>query len=105
MDLDTIYNLILTGGMGIITFFLKRSFDNLDSRASKDELSELKETIKGFDDRYASKTELNEIKKVVDKISDKIDDIKDNSVRNEEFLRCFNRLEEKIDNIIDMRRG
>lgn len=33
MDFDAIYNMILTIGMGAITFFLKRSFDKLDSRA------------------------------------------------------------------------
>lgn len=38
MDLEVIYNLILTGGIGVIAFFLKRSFDKLDSRASKEEL-------------------------------------------------------------------
>lgn len=104
MDFDTIYNLILTGALGIISFFLKRSYDVLDSRASKPEVTELKEQIKGFDDKYASKSELNELKKTIDKISDKIDDIKDNGVRNEEFIRSVTRLETKIDNIIDTSR-
>lgn len=45
MDFDTIYNMILTVGMGAITFFLKRSFDKLDSRASHSDVEELKKSL------------------------------------------------------------
>lgn len=45
MDFDTIYNMILTVGMGAITFFLKRSFDKLDSRASHSDVEELKNKL------------------------------------------------------------
>ena len=104
MDFDTIYNLILTGALGVISFFLKRSFDALDSRASKSDVAEIKEMMKGYDDKYASKSELNEMKKTIDKISDKIDEIKDSSVRSEDFIRSITRLETKLDNIIDTSR-
>lgn len=104
MDFDTIYNLILTGALGIISFFLKRSYDVLDSRASKADVTEIKEMMKGYDDRYASKSELNELKKTIDKIADKIDEIKDSSVRSEDFIRSITRLETKLDNIIDTSR-
>lgn len=100
MDFSTIYNLILTTAIGIITFFLKRSFDKLDSCASKDELRELKEKIENADEKYASKAELNDLKKSIDKINDKIDDIKSHTLRSEEFLRITTRLENKIDNLM-----
>lgn len=100
MDFSTIYNLILTTAIGIITFFLKRSFDKLDSRASKEELHELKEKIENADEKYASKAELNDLKKSIDKINDKIDDIKSNTLRSEDFLRVTTRLENKIDDLM-----
>lgn len=78
MDFDTIYNMILTVGMGAITFFLKRSFDKLDSRAShsdveelknklasrasRSDVDELKDKLESADEKYASKSELNELK-------------------------------------------
>lgn len=103
MEFSTIYNLILTTAIGIITFFLKRSFDKLDSRASKEELHELKEKVEKADEKYASKAELDELKAKIDKIGDKIDDIKSNTLRTEEFLRFSTKIESKIDDM--MRRG
>lgn len=115
MDFDTIYNMILTVGMGAITFFLKRSFDKLDSRASRSEVEELKrkietrascleiEELKGkiesADEKYASKSELNELKKSIEKIENNIDFLKENTVRNADFIRTMTRLENKIDDL------
>lgn len=100
MDFSTIYNVILTTAIGIISFFLKRSFDKLDSRASKDELRELKEKIENADDKYASKAEMDDLKKSIDKINDKIDEIKSNTLRREDFLQVTTRLESKIDDLM-----
>ena len=102
MDFDTIYNMILTIGMGAITFFLKRSFDKLDSRASRSEVDELKSKIESADEKYASKTELNELKKSIEKIESNIDFLKENTVRNADFIRTMSRLENKID---DLKKG
>lgn len=102
MDFDTIYNMILTIGMGAITFFLKRSFDKLDSRASRSEVNELKSKIESADEKYASKTELNELKKSIEKIESNIDFLKENTVRNADFIRTMSRLENKID---DLKKG
>lgn len=99
MDFDTIYNIILTAGMGVITFFLKRSFDRLDSRASKAEVSELKAKIEHADEKYASKSELNELKKSIEKIESNIDFLKENTVRSSDFIRTMTRLEAKIDDL------
>lgn len=102
MDFDTIYNMILTVGMGAITFFLKRSFDKLDSRASRSEVNELKSKIESADEKYASKSELNELKKSIEKIESNIDFLKENTVRNADFIRTMSRLENKID---DLKKG
>ncbi len=99
MDFDMIYNLILTAGIGIISFFLKRSFDKLDSRASKSDVDELKEKIEHADDKYASKAELRELKKSIEKIESSIDYLRENTVRNAEFIRTMTRLESKIDDL------
>ena len=119
MDFDAIYNLALTVGMGAITFFLKRSFDKLDSRASKSDLDELKEKVEHSgeryasksdldelkekidhaDDKYATKAELRELKKSIEKIENSIDFLKENTVRNSEFIRTMTRLESKIDDL------
>lgn len=102
MDFDTIYNMILTIGMGAITFFLKRSFDQLDSRASRSEVDELKSKIESADEKYASKSELNELKKSIEKIESNIDFLKENTVRNADFIRTMSRPENKID---DLKKG
>ena len=112
MDFDTIYNMILTVGMGAITFFLKRSFDKLDSRAShsdveelknklasrasRSDVDELKDKLESADEKYASKSELNELKK---SIENNIDFLKENTVRNSDFIRTMTRLETKIDDL------
>ena len=112
MDFDTIYNMILTVGMGAITFFLKRSFDKLDSRAShsdveelknklasRADVDELKDKLESADEKYASKSELNELKKSIEKIENNIDFLKENTVRNSDFIRTMTRLETKIDDL------
>ena len=102
MDFDAIYNMILTIGMGAITFFLKRSFDKLDSRASRSDVEELKDKLESADEKYASKSELNELKKSIEKIENNIDFLKENTVRNADFIRTMSRLENKID---DLKKG
>ena len=115
MDFDTIYNMILTVGMGAITFFLKRSFDKLDSRAShsdveelknklasrasRSDVDELKDKLESAGEKYASKSELNELKKSIEKIENNIDFLKENTVRNSDFIRTMTRLETKIDDL------
>ena len=107
MDFDTIYNMILTVGMGAITFFLKRSFDKLDSRAShsdveelknklasrasRSDVDELKDKLESADEKYASKS--------IEKIENNIDFLKENTVRNSDFIRTMTRLETKIDDL------
>ena len=115
MDFDTIYNMRRPVGMGAMTFFLKRSFDKLDSRAShsdvedlkkkvatrasRSDVDELKDKLESADEKYASKSELNELKKSIEKIENNIDFLKENTVRNSDFIRTMTRLETKIDDL------
>lgn len=99
MDFDTVYNLVLTAGMGVISFFLKRSFDKLDKAADRSDVEELKEKIDRADEKYASKSELNELKKSIEKIESNIDFLKENTVRSSDFIRSMTRIETKIDDI------
>lgn len=100
MDFETIFNIAITSAIGIIGFFLKYFFNKLNSRASREELNELKEKVEHADEKYAGKTELDELKKSIDKINDKIDDIKSSTLRSEEFLRVTTKLENKIDGLM-----
>lgn len=99
MDFNTFFNIAITTGIGVIAFFLKYCFSKLNSRASREELTELKEKIEHADDKYASKSELNELKKSIEKIESNIDFLKENTVRNADFIRTMSRLEEKIDSL------
>lgn len=99
MDFDAVFNIVISAGMGVIVFFLKYFFDKLNSRASRAELNELKEKIETADERYASKSELDVLKKQIDKIETNIDFLKENTVRNGDFVRMMTRLENKIDDL------
>lgn len=99
MDFEIIFNIVMTTGMGVIAFFLKYFFDKLNSRASREELNELKEKMEHADEKYASKTELNELKKSIEKIETNIDFLKENTVRSADFIRTMTRLEGKIDDL------
>lgn len=102
MDLEVIYNLILTGGIGVISFFLKHFFTKLNDCASKTQVRELQAKLDRADEKYASKSELDELKKSIEKMERNIDFLKENTVRNNDFVRIMTRLETKID---DMRGG
>lgn len=99
MDFNTFFNIAITTGIGVIAFFLKYCFSKLNSRASREELTELKEKIEHADEKYASKAELNDLKKQIDKIESNIDFLKENAVRNAEFVRMMSRLEAMIDGL------
>ncbi len=99
MDFDAVFNIVISAGMGVIVFFLKFFFDKLNSRASRAELNELKEKVEHADEKYASKAELNDLKKQIDKIETNIDFLKENAVRNAEFVRMMSRLETMIDSL------
>lgn len=101
MDFDTVFNLILSAGIGVIGFFLKHFFDKINECASKRQVQELQTKLERADEKYASKSELNALKESIEKIEGNIDFLKENTVRSNDFVRTMTRLETKLD---DMRR-
>ena len=108
--LTVVLNIVFTGAVGIISYFVKRTIDRQDKCVTKDEIkryidtiSECKSDIKNLNDRYATKAEVEEIKRTIDKIDNAIDDIRETAVKNSEFIRVMTRLEAKIDNLADRR--
>ena len=108
--LSTAINIIITAAIGIISYFVKRTIDRQDECVTRSDLEshidmikECKSDIKSLNDRYATKAEVEEIKHTIDNA---IDELKDTSVKNSEFIRVMTRLETKIDNLADKdRRG
>ena len=107
MDLSLITSLAVlavTIITGIIGFFLKRTISAVDSCAS--EIKEIKK-------EYATKTELNDfrddIRDEIRKISSNIDDIKDNYIKKEDFVRSMSdtntRLERIYNFLLDINGG
>lgn len=82
MTITDIYMTIITGLVGVIGFFLTRSFAALDKKADKEELEA--------------------IKKDVDKLRGSIDDVKDNYLTREDFFREQLKTEKKLDRIMDI---
>lgn len=89
---------------GIIGFFLKRTITAVDDCASE---------IKNMKRDYATKEELDtfrsDFKDEIRKISSNIDDIKDNYIRKDDFVRSMSdtntRLERIYNFLLDMNGG
>ena len=77
-----IYMTIITGLLGVIGFFLTRSFAALDKKAGKCDLEAVK----------------NELEAVRSTIAD----VKDNYLTKEDFLREQVKTEKKLDKIMDI---
>lgn len=77
-----IYMTIITGLLGVIGFFLTRSFAALDKKADKCDLKAVK----------------NELEAVRSTIAD----VKDNYLTKEDFLREQVKTEKKLDKIMDI---
>lgn len=77
-----IYMTIITGLLGVVSFFLTRAFTTLDKKADKAEVENLKSEVGA----------LREI----------IADVKDNYLTKEDFLREQLKTERKLDKIMDI---
>lgn len=77
-----IYMTIITGLLGVIGFFLTRSFAALDKKADKSELE-------------TAKNEIKTVRRMVE-------DVKDNYLTKEDFLREQVKTENKLDKIMDI---
>lgn len=102
--ITSLAGLAVTVIVGIIGFFLKRTINAVDNCACE---------IKDIQKEYATKEELNDfrtgIKDEIRKISDNIDDIKDNYIRKDDFVRSMadtnTRLERIYNFLLDINGG
>lgn len=77
-----IYMTIISGLIGVIGFFLTRSFAALDKKADKSDLEAVKDDVEG--------------------IRNTISDVKTNYLTKEDFLREQVKTEHKLDKIMDI---
>lgn len=108
--LSNIYSFVLTAAIGVIGFFLKRTYGEVDKCVKRDEIvhyteitKENRNDIKSLNKEYATKEEVAEIKRTIEKIDTAIDEINQTTVKNSEFVRLMTRIETKIDNLSERR--
>lgn len=65
----------------------------------KGKFSGLKDNFSDLSDKFATKEEVREIKEGMKEMSKNMDFIKENTIRKDEFVRLFTRLENKIDDL------
>lgn len=75
---------IITILLGVIGFFVKKAFNDLDNKASK--------------------TDLEEVKKDVEANKESIGKIKDNYLTKEDFFREQTKMEKRLDEILKLLR-
>lgn len=80
MEFSDIAITIITALVGVIVFFVKKAFDSLDDKATKEELNELKKDVE------ANKTSIGKIK--------------DNYLTKEDFFREQTKTEKKLDEML-----
>lgn len=98
------------GAIAIIGYFLKRTIDRQDkvendvnklkeNAVTEADFKELTNMVSDLREKFVSKEEMRELKETIKEIKSSIDDIKENTVRDKEFIRCITRLESKLDSM------
>ena len=126
--LNPIYSTVLTLGIGVVGFFVKRSFDSIDTKAGKDEVKKavedikalreeleekspygevqrLADDIKNFRREYATKEELKEIRSQMNEVKASVEFLKENAVRKSDFVWVTADITSKIDDLSSYLRG
>lgn len=103
--LNLIYSGLLTVGISVVSFFVKRCFSDLDGKAAKSELQKCTEEVKEFRNRYATKEEVREIRTQMKEMKTSIDFLKENTVRKDDFIRITGGISSKIDDLSTYLRG
>lgn len=85
---------IITGVVGVVGFFLKRTMNRQDDFATKEDIGRLekevgehKQDIKTLNDKYVTKAELKEIKEDMADIRESIEYLSKNAISREDFFR------------------
>lgn len=105
-----IISAVISAVSAIISYFLKATMGRVDkaesklqalelNKAERLDMADLRDDLKDLSDKFATKEEVRELKEAMNKITKDIDYIKENSVRNDEFVRVFARLEGKVDDL------
>ncbi len=103
--MSTLYSGLLTVGIGVVGFFLKRCFSSLDNKAEKSDLEKTDREIDNFRRSYATKEELKEVKTQMKDIKDAVEFLKENTVRKNDFVRVTGEISSKIDDLSTYLRG
>ena len=101
--INTVVQLIITGAVAALGFFLKRQANRQDGFAEKEdvtrlekEVAENKQDIKQLNDKYATKEELREIKSDISEMRKAIDFVKDNAVDKKDFIMNISEIKSDI---------
>ncbi len=119
--MSTIYSGLLTVGVGVVGFFLKRCFSQIDEKANKTDIKSLKETIedkveqseldktadeiKEFRQTYATKEQMKETQNQMKELKTSVEFLKENTVRKDDFIRVTTEISSKIDDLSAYLRG
>ncbi len=111
---DQIMNTVITVGIGVITFFLKRTMSQVDSQGIqlqqvqndkagrqelKDGTEELKQEIKQIREDYTPK-KVHE--KEFDECRADIRQIRENYLTKDDFIREISKMDRKLDRLMEM---
>lgn len=100
---------VISGALGIIGYFLKRTIDRQDkvesdvnklkeNSVTEADFKELTVLVSELRDKFVSKEEMKELKETIKDIKTSIDDIKENTVRDKDFIRSITRIESMLNN-------
>lgn len=119
--MNTIYNGLLTVGVGVIGFFLKRCFSQIDEKANESDVKSLRETvedkaeqseldktideIREFRQTYATKEQMKETQNQMRELKSSVEFLKENTVRKDDFVRVTTEISSKIDDLSAYLRG
>lgn len=103
--LNVIYSGLLTVGITVVGFFLKRCFNELDGKAGKADTQKCNEEIREFRNQFASKEEVREIRTQMGEMKTSIDFLKEETVRKSDFIRITTEISAKIDDLSGYLRG
>jgi hypothetical protein len=100
MRTDTLVYILISCGVaifGVIGYFLKRSFSDIDK---------CKVDIEGIKETYITKDEFkdskDDLKEKLDKVSSDVEGIKSNYIKQDDFYRAQSNTDQKLQRIYDI---
>lgn len=93
-----LYGLVMTTMIGIIGFFVKKAFGDIEKKASKEDMEKLEKRVSA----KAEKSSVDEMKKEIENLRSSVDEMKFNYLTKEDFLREFVKLDSNLQKITDI---